>query len=70
MSLVHPPTLFSIAVGAVMTFIDLWLFRRHARPRSNRRLVVVRSSPPDYSDRRGRLVPHGYAFFGSGPSAA
>ncbi len=33
-------------------------------------LVLVRSSSPDYSDRRGRLIPHGYDFFGTGPSAA
>jgi len=70
MSLVHPPTLFSVAVGAVMTFIDWWLYRRHARPRSNKRLVLVRPSFADYSDRRGRLIPHGYDFFGTGPFAA
>jgi hypothetical protein len=70
MSLVHPPTLFSMAAGAVMTFIDLWLYRRHALSRSHRRLVLVRSSSADYSDRRGRLIPHGYDFFGTGPLAA
>ena len=69
MSLIHTPTPFSIAVGAVMTFLDLWVRHRSNRANLPPPLVLVRSSR-DRSRRQGRLIPHGYDFFGPGPLAA
>ena len=69
MSLVHAPTPFSIAVGVVMTFLDLWLRHRSNRAHMSPPLALVQPSP-DRSRRRRRLIPHGYDFFGPGPLAA
>ncbi len=69
MSLIHAPTPFSVAVGAAMTFLDLWLRHRSNRAPVRPRLVLVRPAR-GRSRRHRRLIPHGYDIFDPGPLAA
>lgn len=68
MSLIHAPTPVSIAIGAVMTLLDLWL--RYHSNRAHRPPLALVPRSPGGSRRSRRLVPHGYDFFDPGPLAA
>ena len=68
MSLIHPPTPVSIAIGAVVTFLDLWL--RYRSNRAHKPPLALVPPSPGGSPRSRRLIPHGYDFFDPGPLAA